>query len=374
MYGNCPTQDGRSRVPAPTAPRIVWQSRPFHTDRGGIGGVYTDAVGHAYVMAADSAGQAAVVRLQAADGAQDWRHPFRPAVGTGPLTVLDSGAALALEGIGDPNIGGEALFAVDVDTGAASRFGPSGLDQLVAPAPDGTLFGVLGHGDAAALARLDASGAPLWSTALSTLDPAIEFEAGLTLGHAMVVLGVESSDTRVRLHAVDANDGTPIWQTSVGLAAFAPFPLRANGDVVVLEVGHELSFDVIDGATGAVARHAFESDDHPLSIVALTSAGAAIVLCDVNVLCSIDETGVRWRTQLADDDELRFATVSSNGIVVGAAYDEIYGVDADTGALLWQLVPPGGPSATACAADVALASDGTLVGVWCDGTVFGARD
>ena len=68
-------------------------------------------------------------------------------------------------------------------------------------------------------------------------------------------------------------------------------------------------------------------------------------------------------------DLVNHATVAAGGVVV-AFGPSIVALDVDSGSTLWELAPPSG----SCIFDVALTSDGELVGIQCDGTLFGASD
>jgi outer membrane protein assembly factor BamB len=86
---------------------------------------------------------------------------------------------------------------------------------------------------------------------------------------------------------------------------------------------------------------------------------------------AIDESGTTLWTQNLEVDD--FASIGENGVAVVKGEFQITGLNVTTGAILWTLVPP---HAGQCISSgtLALTSDGTVMALQCDGTLFAAAD
>lgn len=401
MLRNCSTRDGRSRVGAPASPHVAWVgSTP--SNRGGLSGqsaLATDLAGHVYVatVGADAVSQTVIERLETTSGALDWKDVFSPNNGSGTPIVLATGSmdVFAYDGE-DP--AGDVLLAYDPSVGSSSPIPISfELHDVIgdpAVGKDGSLYlvhrtGVGGAFPTTQLSRLAQDGSVLWTTVdFSTLAPPalyagslIAFNVALSNDDLAVVGTLVTTATQdlTTLIAFDPAAGDPRWITTVQGEIVGGPAVRADGTIVVILLDPYASTYALasfDPRSGTQSIHPLASG--AVEIFAITAGGVVIAGAEggygLTGLVALANDG----TALWHNDGAENATIASDGTILasGIAGDggpgpSIRAIDPATGTTKWELAAP---SSGACMRDFALTSERGIVGLQCDGTVFGARD
>lgn len=390
MAGSCSTRDARARVAAPSAPHVTWTTK-LPTDASGMLGqaaVATDASGHAFVVATADADTSPNVlsRVRTADGVVEWSASITPVSETSTPIVL-AGGGVDLMG-SDPGFL-DAVLTYDAATGAAtaSTFGLSLYDAPpdLAVGADGSLY--VCHLDNVGQAhqetyvsRISPSGEVLWTSPdLATLGPPPMFDgevfpAVLALGEGDLVVAMDSviaeaGDFAV-VSAFEPATGAVRWSTALAGSPSGGPVIRADGTIAVLVYlpgpATNAGLVTLDPATGAATT----------SPIAIGTSGLGGATLDGAVLTGANAgNGITSLVALEGDGTIRWtapghggATIAADGTVISFG-EPITAIDGATGATKWTLSPPG-----PCLSDLALTSDGGLVGLLCDGTLFGASD
>jgi hypothetical protein len=403
MLGNCSTRDGRSRVPAPAAPHVTWTTK-LPTDSSGQlawSSIATDAAGNAYVATNGqySASNAALRRVSGADGSVAWTIPIQPdGETTTPIVLSSGGVDLCASTPGDAqNV--NALFTFDPATGSATSttFGLD-LDTTVVPdaaniavGSDGSLY--VTHQDNPAfddtktyVSRVGPDGTVRWTTPdLATFGPPLTYpglNGALTFFPSTIALGKDdlvvvfwnvaidpaatSNDWKTVALAFDASTGKLKWSTPIQGSVEGGPAVRPDGSIVALVWNDgPVNLVILDAATGSSRESQLPQE--VWGIYAVTQSG--VVLAEANMgygtYAIADDGSFLWT-----HTGVIARTVASDGTII-AFGSTIEGLDETTGNTKWKLAPP---SPSSCVLAVALTSDGKLVALQCDGTLFGASD
>jgi hypothetical protein len=388
MTGSCSTRDGRSRVAAPTAPHVTWTTK-LPTDSSGTLGtsaIATGGSGEAYVVTEGAFDEsvAALRRVSVTGGTIEWAAPITPDEQTSTPVVLASGGVDLFAYDASTT---QSLFTFDASSGTSTSttFGvslyDSGLD--VAVGADGSLYVTHSNdvGEASPMtfiSRIAPGGAVLWTTAdLGTLGPPPQFgdvdPSVVALGKddlVVVLVGViTASGDFVVADAFEPATGVPRWSTTIAGSTVGGPVVMADGTIAALVdvTGPTSSLVLLDTegmpTISPLASGAFE-------IFGVTTGDLIIAGADTG-------NGVSGIVALRRDGSLAWtfpgpgaATLDGKGTIL-AYGPNITALDEATGATKWQLTPP---VTTPCVIDAALASDGSMVALLCDGTLFGARD
>jgi outer membrane protein assembly factor BamB len=392
MTGNCSTRDGRARVGAPVAPHVTWTTQ-LPTDTTGLLGpsaLATDAAGHAYVVTTGEIGEstAALRKVRAADGAILWSDPISPDEETTTPIVLGSGG---IDLFGYDAQTTDALFTFDPSTGISTST-DFGVSLYYAPpdlavGADGSLYvthsdDVGGAHTTTYVSRVAPGGAVLWTTVdLGTLGPPpmVEGEIDpsvLALGEGdLVIVAVDvlaKDGDYVVVDAFDPATGAVRWSTTLPGGRVGGPVVRPDGSVTVLlytpgAMTPNADLVILDPASGVAVTH-------PLGMGVVEIFG---VMRDGTVLAGADAgNGITGILAFGSDGTPLWAapgdlaTIAADGTVLAVAQG-IVALDGATGETKWTLPLP---SAEGCIVDFALTSDAGLVGLQCDGTLFGASD
>ncbi len=183
------------------------------------------------------------------------------------------------------------------------------------------------------------------------------------------VINVPARSTCIAL-ALDPGTGTVRWSTPLsGILGVGPM-VRSDGAIVTLvSNGGATDFIVLDSRTGIPSTI-------PLPIAAVHDALGVTRSDIVIALTDVPATGAELVAVAADGTVLwqtpgfTSATIAGDGTIL--VFDGIVSaLDPTTGAMLWGVEPP---TATLPVVDGTLTSDGRLVAVTLDGTLFGASD
>jgi outer membrane protein assembly factor BamB len=174
-----------------------------------------------------------------------------------------------------------------------------------------------------------------------------------------------SNDWQTVALAFDAATGKLKWATPIQGQTVGGPAVRSDGSIVAFVQTRPVSLVVLDAATGSsresqLSVQAWEINAVTQSGVVLTTAGTGF-----NTYAIADDGSVLWTHPGATA-----RTIASDGTIV-ASGSTIVGLDETTGTTKWELAPP---SPSGCVAWAALTSDGRLVALQCDGTLFGASD
>jgi hypothetical protein len=280
---------------------------------------------------------------------------------------------------------GSAL-SFDPTTGASTSttFGLSFDDESPDPAvgADGSLYvgyadGIGDTGTKNFVSRVAPGGEVLWTTVdLGTLGPAPDFPGDvfpstIALGKDdLVVVVVDDYGKKAEVAVVDAFDpatGATRWTTTLDAAPGGGPLVRPDGSIVVLTYrGAEQDLVLLDPATGAATASPIAIDAIVLDALAVTREGAVLVDLNTGAIAALASDG----TPLWISADAGNATPTSDGMIfsVGAT---LMVRDGSTGALRWSLPPP---EPGACMDGAVLTSDGGIIALQCDGTLFGASD
>jgi outer membrane protein assembly factor BamB len=387
MFRACSTRDGRARVDAPRAPHVTWTLPPPASTAGYTwwNSLATDDRGNAYVLGGEDAPYGGALRKVRADGGTLlWSAPLVPS-DLGSTPVVHAGGPVEVFAYDAAQQ--RSVFQLDPATGAAqaTTFGLDLYNGASDPAvgADGSLYLVhsadVGTADTRTfVSRVRPDGTVAWTsvdlTTLLALPPETTFAPQpLALGPGDLVLlalwlaVVPGEQTAVL--ALDAASGALRWSVPIADQILGGPTVRADGSIAILAGPLDASsLHVLDPASGADTVHALSAA--VIDILAVTRSGGLITGTDVGDgvtgITALDADGaVLW----AHDGPSR-ATLAADGRVVafGAGIEAL---DPDTGVAGFTLAPP---VPSSCLVDVALTSDGQLVGLHCDGTLFGASD
>jgi hypothetical protein len=390
MAGNCSTRDGRSRVAAPAAPHVTWTTK-LPVDGSGQAGpsaIATDASGHAYVVTEGEEDESVsgLRRVNVGDGSVDWTDPISPDEETSTPIVLAHGGVEMFAYDGQTT---DAVFTFEPATGksTSTTFGFSLYDAPsdVAVGTDGSLY--VTHEDGVGtvkqttyVSRVAPDGTVLWTSVdLATLVPPADvvdgevFPSTLALGKGdLVVIEVDAVGNTgdvATVIAFDSTSGATRWSRQLDGELVGGPVVRADGTIVLLtsQMGGT-RLVVLDPESGTPASTPLSSG--AFEIAAVTKDGAVIGGSDsgngVTGLVAIGSDGTMLWTGPGSGE----ATIASDGTVISFG-QEITALDGATGQVKWQLAPP---TAGSCILDGALTSEGGLVALQCDGTLFGAGD
>ncbi len=389
MAGSCSTRDGRSRVPAPTAPHVTWKTRlpTDSTGRVGPSAIATDASGHAYVVTTGEIDEstAALRRVSAADGTVDWTTAISPDEETSTPIVLSRGG-VDLFAYGTSYA--DAVFTFEPSSGASTST-TFGFSLYYAPrdlavGADGSLY--VTHEDRVGeanptsfISRVAPDGTVLWTSVdLKTLGPAPMYgdvsPSTVALGQGdlvVIVVGVLTKAQEVSVaSAFDPATGAVRWSTTLPGPIVGGPVVRSDGTIVALldMSGGVTALAELDPRSGAPTTHRLSSG--AFEIYGVTERGIVIAGGDtgngVTGIVAVGQDGAMLWTSPGPSH----ATIAANGMIV-AFGPEITAIDERTGATKWRLAPA---VAGSCVADAALTSAGGIVALQCDGTLFGASD
>jgi outer membrane protein assembly factor BamB len=384
----CSTRDGRTRAPAPRAAHVTWTGNIPITDGShalGASTLTTDASGHAYFAAAGGyGGSQTMQRIDSATGVVDWAMapqgvPLALLLSTGKVETTD----------GDPL----TLASIDPASGVESPFATLGYwdDADYAIGADGSFYFVYGLDLGSAnpsrqISRVGPDGAVAWtSVSLATLGPPPLYgdvnPSGIALGRddtVLVSIDVPRKDTTYDLLIALAPDtGQVRWTHAFTDQVLGSPIVAADGSIVVAVVGLPNSTQIVVlEATGQVRRSfavpAPAASQDVFGLLATALDGTLIVETDgaqgASGLVAVTPTGAAlWHSDL----QLLDATVTSDGSVLARDSFDLTLLDLATGSTRWVLSPP---HPGVCISEAEITSSGGIVGLQCDGTLFGAAD
>lgn len=390
MFRNCSTRDGRSRVPAPGKPHVTWKTK-LPTDTTGhvsTALLVTGGASDAYVVTTENfADKGAVRRLRTTDGAIAWTLDIAPDGSTEAPVVRANGL---VDVYAYDSVSKESVLQIDAKAGTAKAT-TFGFDLYYAPAmpavgEDGSLY--LVHADDVGTAnsrtyvsRVGPGGDTVWTTPdLATLttspSPGSDvFPSTLALARndavVITVMDTISKSGSVALAVgFDGHTGATSWSVPTpGQLLGGPAILPDGRAVLLAGPANAPNLVIIDVQSGGATTHALAMP--VFELYAITRGGVVIAGTDAGQgVDGLIALGLDGKPLWTVPGAMRGATIASDGTVV-AFGATIAGLDPSSGATKWSLSPPVPGS---CLADVALASDGTIVGIQCDGTVFGAAD
>jgi PQQ-like domain len=384
MAGNCSTRDGRSRVAAPSAPHVTWTTKlPGGSfEQAGPSAIATDASGHAYVMTwgNDHLSMAALRRVSVVDGSIDWTAPFLLDGQTGAPIVLSHGGVdlFALDATGTQNF--DAVFTFDSATGASmsTTFGFD-LDDApgdVAVGVDGSLYVTHEDGETASVSRVAPDGTVLWTSVdFGALAPpgmnGTLFLDGTRIalgkGDLVVVagyIGTPTGDDTTSVIALDPATGSARWTTTLAGGFVGGPAVHADGTIVLLTDWTQLV--VLDPEKGTPTTKTVAGKLSEM--FAVTTGG--VVLAGSDTASGTDLVAIGSDGSTLWSGPTGKATIASDGTVISFGA-EITALDGASGQMKWQLSPP---VPGTCIVDGALTSEGGIVALQCDGTLFGASD
>ncbi len=389
MTGYCSTRDGRARgIAAPRSPHVIWTTQiPYDDDISSIDRattIVTDDASHAYVGSFVTIGGTAPVfnKVDTKTGAIEF-----PA----PAAESKNGLALLLTSAREVEV-----FNADPSMSVAS-FQPTSPVPDVDPEPiafdpinlldpvigsDGGLYFVYAtaegndSGVSIHVSRSAQDGVLAWTSLdLISLGPAPQspaidnaYPVGIALesdDQVVVALSVDTGSATTVMVGLDPKSGTVRWTSSFSGQASPPVIaigiVAAGGDHVVTSTLHFLD------RTGTLTFTANVVDAARLLGV---TTDDKFLLATSDTVSKLDEQGnTAWIQNVQADDA---ATIASNGIVIVKNAVQIVGLDLSTGAILWKLVPPS--SQCISSGTLALTSDGAVMALQCDGTLFAAAD
>jgi hypothetical protein len=349
--------------------------------------IATDNAGHAYVVSEGEIDEsvAAFRRVDVATGAIEWSQPFSPDEETSTPILLTSGGIDLVA----YSMYTDAIFTYEPANGASSSttygfslyYAPSDL----AVGTDGSLYAThlddVGEAHQTSyISRVSPGGEVLWTTIdLGTLGPPLEYDDGevfpstiaLAKGDLVVIMVNEITKTPEDAEVVSAFEpatGVLRWsKTLTGTAIGGPVVGPDGNILALLSTSDAESLVSLDPSTGATTMYPVSAELD--TIYAVTLDGIVLAGLDngsLGGLVAIDPHGnILWTNATAGA-----ATVASDGTIVAFA-GTIKGLDPKTGLAKWTLEPP---SSTPCFVTGALTSEGGIVGLECDGTLFGAGD
>jgi outer membrane protein assembly factor BamB len=392
-FRNCSTHDARSRVIGPMAPSIKWQVSASSFPEGVL--LSAGATGDVYIDAPlGSSGEGAVVtRYDAATGNIVWTSNLASGLDAFP-TLIANGEVEALV-VDSASASLTSLDALDDGTGAvlSSIAFPSMFNPVVPSiGTDGSFF-VLGNlvapgGESSgfALARVAPSGAVVWTSgdltpssfqqgSYSASNPAVD-------ATGTIYVRFDSLEASGALLAIDGATGATEWsfslpEVSPGLDEFKGPVAAPNGSVVVVAPssagqtpGQDVEFVSPAGSLVAMATLPGVTD---VAILVVTTGSVCIVrtqdAAGHGAIVAVNPDGTTAWT--FDSGPVVDATIDAAGSLVAYATDALFALDATTGQLLWKLAAP---SSSAMLVDAVVTSNGGIVALDSEGTLFGAFD
>ena len=320
-----------------------------------------------------------MLRVDGTTGGVAWVTALPTAVV--PLVLapfLDPGGTLQCASLG---ASGPALEAFDPTSGAVAPSSlPAGVGAGVpAIGADGSLY--LQHLPStppvrtnALISRLLPDRSVLWTTNDLSHGSAT-FGGFLTLAlgvrDAVIVVTVDTAST---VFDLDPATGDIVWSTSLaGMAVSGP-AVGPDGSIAVITLVS--SFPSMDYALSVFEPSGslrFTMSTQAATVLAVGLDGTILLGPQLTALDRLGAT--RWLADVYASNNVSTATVTidGNGTVVVFA-NEITAVELATGMTLWTLPGPGGGTTPGCVQSAALTSDRGIVGVSCDGRLFGASD
>jgi outer membrane protein assembly factor BamB len=321
-------------------------------------------------------------RIDAARGVIDWAMKT---AGT-PMPLLLSTGTLRIHD-------GDTLTSIDPASGSASPVATLHLYDEAATDPaigsDGSLYFVYGIGvgtssPSRVVSRVRPDGSVAWTSVnLATLGPVplhgdvspsgIALDADDTV---IVGTGVLTGDTHTEvILALSTDTGKVRWtQSFPGNLLGGPL-VAPDGSIVIALAprGTRPAKIVFLDAAGQV-RRTFDTSA-PVGVFGLSAValdGTLLAESDdgqgIDGLVAFSTTGdVLWRHDL----KLLGATITSNDSVLAHDSFDVTLLDLASGRTKWVLSPP---HPGVCISEAELTSAGTIVGLQCDGTLFGAAD
>jgi hypothetical protein len=380
ILGNCSTRDGRARIAAPVAPHVTWAKKLLPTELGFSGVLMTtDDSGHVYMQTQGY--DVKLHRIRAADGTVEWTKssPFADTVTE--AIVTSRGAVLHF---GADAHGKDALLAVDPSSGASTSTATGlqlgGEVGALAVGEDGSLYyGTSPYGDVynhAYVTRLGPDGALRWKSAdLIPLLPKPPYyptvsPPALGKGDLVVVILADFLDQTVVM-AFDPATGAPRWTTPLAGAYNAPVPMvKADGTIVtILDDGTASTLVTLEPETGTPTLHTFPPGIQ--KILGVTKQGTVITprFQEGGIIGIGSDGTIHWGGPGGGPGSAT-ATIAKDGTVISTTWKHVVAMDSATGKPKWKVALP----SPEVHAEVALTSDGTIIGWQSDGTVFAASD
>jgi hypothetical protein len=388
MFRNCSTRDGQSRVLAPKNPHLLWETKLPIDGSGvlGVSSVFTGGAADAYVVTTSlAADKGAVHRLRTADGVVEWSLDVSPDQAT-QMPVLRAGGTVELyarDAASTP-----AVLSIEATTGAVKQTTTYGFDLSEARANpavggDGSLYFVHAEngdaGEQVLLSWVAPDGTPIWTRsdlAALAADAGVPVQAAAPLaladGKIVVTLGV-GAPPNLWLGFFEPLSGAFLGggptPEKVGALLGGPAVLP-DSRVAVLTTANTHSLALLTTTAWTFNPLSFAA----VGIYGVTTSGVVIVGVDegngpdgLAALATDVAPGgnpVLWKRK----GPFTQATIALDGTIL-AFGPTFSAIDPETGASIWDL-----PVAAPCLMDAALASDGTIVGLRCDGTVFAVGD
>jgi hypothetical protein len=344
-------------------------------------------------MTTDDFGEAlaALRRVRTVDGAIEWNRPISPDKETSTPVILANGG-VDLFAYGKGYIDSVFTFDATSGTSTSTTFGLSlyysGLDLAVGA--DASLYvthedNVGGANTTTYVSRISPEGEVVWTTVdLATLGPPayegdeIDPSTIALAQNDLVVLIVgklvqtsHGVDDVSIASAFDPATGSRNWSTVVPGELVGGPVVRSDGTIVAivsLSYPGGTNLVTLDPADGTPTTHALSTG--AFEIFGITEEGVILAGADsgngLTGLLAIDGSG----TVLWSNPDQWGVTIASDGTVI-AAGSALMGLDATTGHIKWTLpLPVPGHYVEAAA----LTSDGTIIALGTDGTLFGASD
>jgi outer membrane protein assembly factor BamB len=228
-----------------------------------------------------------------------------------------------------------------------------------------------------AVSRADTDGSIVWtSMGLSALAGV----KGVGLGVSEVALGnddaifvamsigTNNSKGSTVVFAFDPATGKSSWVQIMAGGFASDLRVRPDGSIVMSRVSP--AYDAVGltilAPTGELVRELYRRNlqYRPVAV----AADGGLLLAGIDSLTAITpDGGTLWQMSMALVD----ATITTDGMVIAADDSTISAIDFSSGDVAWTIPAP---SAGSCILGIALTSDSTVIGVQCDGTIFGAGD
>lgn len=388
MWGNCSTRDGRARVALPKQPHLTW-TQQLPTDGGqlGLSAVVTGAENEAYVVTGKvSSVEGQFRRVRAGQGTSDWMFGISTDQSTVKPVVMSNGI---VDLFARDDSYQTSMFQFDeLGNYSTTTFGFDFYNVPPNPAVgiDGSLYLVhweaVGTANAAAfVSRVRPDGFVAWTTPpLAKLvgassDGGSVFPSMIALGDhdtpVTVVESVASSGIESAVLALDPSNGAVRWRTSFSGQRLGGPAVRPDGSIALLAGPlSEARLVLLEPQTGTPAIHSLSV--RVFEIFAVTRSGVVIAGLDdgdgLSGVVALDGGGTPlWSQPVVP----RSVALASDGTLVIFTAPSLVALDVANGATKWELPLP---HPSSCLLDGAPTSSGGLVGIQCDGTLFGAGD
>lgn len=303
--------------------------------------------------------------------------------------MLVSPAEAKLFALGSTGL--DSILTFDMTTGTVSEF--TELDLYYAPGrpavgQDGSLYlahhSRVGTAESATfVSRILPNHEVAWTTQLMPLMPdnPLVTTRPIALGNSDIVIvianAVSTEYRDCRLLGFNAATGTQEWVVPVNDGQIVGGPaVRPDGSVVYLTnhgdpaSPYQMSSRALSGTHSSIG---IAPDVNGLD--GITREGVVIAAIRTEPtegrggLVALDHDGSTiWQYEM---EGVRVATISADGAIITHADSTITALDETNGSVIWSL---SSPRSTSYISDVALTSDGEIVAVLGDGTVFVASD